>query len=78
MAPARAWPAAMLLLLLVISTAEAKPDEFRNKEDFRSCGGSKSCLGAQRLDRIRRKSGMQHKTTDELAQQLDQDGDLVS
>jgi hypothetical protein len=71
----------LLLLLsvaLLISTAEAKPKNFKNKNDFRSCGGAKACLGAQKLDRIRRRAGMGHKTIDQIAQQLDEDEDLVS
>lgn len=73
--------AAFLLLLvsvaLLISTAEAKPKNVRNKNDFKSCGGAKACLGAQKLDRIRRRAGLGHKTIDQLAQQLDEDEDLV-
>lgn len=80
--PSNLQKAACLLLLLsaalLISTAEAKPDNVRNRNDFRSCGGAKACLGAQKLDRIRRRAGMGHKTIDQLAQQLDEDDDLVS
>jgi hypothetical protein len=73
--------AALLLLLVsaavMISTAQAQPS-MKGKKDFKACGGAKACLGAQKLDRIRRRSGLKHKTVDELAQELDQDEDLVS
>lgn len=55
-----------------------KPAEWKGKKDFAACGGAKACMGVQKLDRIRRRSGMAHKTVDELAQILDQDKDLVS
>jgi len=70
----------LLLLLLtgawLISHADAR-GEFKNKKDFAKCGGSKACLGPQKLEKIRRKSGMHHKSVDELAQQIDLDEDLV-
>lgn len=73
--------AALLLLLVtaavLISTAQAQPS-MKGKKNFQACGGAKACLGAQKLDRIRRRSGLKHKTVDELAQELDQDDDLVS
>lgn len=75
--------AAVLVLLVAVafsllSTAEAKPKKEKNKDDFKPCGGAKACLGTQRLDRIRRRSGLKHKTVEEIAQTLDEDGDLVS
>jgi hypothetical protein len=72
--------AALLLLLVsaavLIITAQAQPS-MKGKKDFKACGGAKACLGAQKLDRVRRRSGLKHKTVDELAQELDQDEDLV-
>lgn len=74
----------LCLLLLAASvailtiTAEAKPKHIKNKDDFKSCGGAMKCLGAQKLGRVRRRSGLGHKRVDEIAAQLDTDEDLVS
>lgn len=76
-------PQLFLLLLaasvaILTTTAEAKPSHIKNKDDFKSCGGALKCLGAQKLGRVRRRSGLGHKSVQEIAAQLDTDGDLVS
>jgi hypothetical protein len=65
-------------LALLTTSAEAKPGHVKNKDDFKSCGGALKCLGAQKLGRVRRRSGLGHKSVQEVAAQLDSDGDLVS
>jgi hypothetical protein len=75
--------AAVLVLVTLTQAApqrqqQQKPDTWKGKKDFEACGGAKACMGVQKLDRIRRRSGMGHKTVDEVAQILDQDDDLVS
>lgn len=65
-------------LAIVTTTAEAKPRHIKNKDDFKSCGGALKCLGAQKLGRVRRRSGLGHKSVQEIAALLDTDGDLVS
>lgn len=76
--------AAVLLLATLTRAAPKqggepnKPEQWKGKKDFAACGGAKACMGAQKLDRIRRRSKMSHKTVDEVAQILDEDDDLVS
>lgn len=72
--------AALLLLIVAVlsSFAAAKPSTTKNKDDFKACGGAKKCLGVARLERIRRRSGVDHKSVDAIAAQIDEDGDLVS
>jgi hypothetical protein len=69
----------LLFIVAVLSSlAAAKPPTTKNKDDFKACGGAKKCLGVARLERIRRKSGVDHKSVDAIAAQIDEDGDLVS
>lgn len=70
--------AALLVLgLVLLLSLQADALHNKNRKAFRKCGGAKACLGAAKLERVRRKHGMMHKTVDELAQQLDADEDLV-
>lgn len=55
------------------------PNSLKEKSNFGDCGGAKTCLGVEKLERLLKKTGLDtHKSVDELAQQLDQDDDLVS
>lgn len=76
--------AALLLLVattaicaaVLVPRAEARLDTGTAR--FSSCGGAESCLGKARLRRILKRSHWHHrKSAEELAQQLDKDGDLV-
>lgn len=71
--------AALCVLLSASQCAAEKPQgSLPNlKFDFKRTGGSKASLGVSRLERLRNRSGMDHKTADELAKLIDDDDDLV-
>lgn len=69
---------AVVLVLLYVVTATAASVRPAVIHNFGSCGGAKSCLGVSKLERVRRRSGWKHQTTDQLARELDSDADLVS
>jgi hypothetical protein len=70
MAPRAGSLALVAALLFVCSlTAEAV-----HSFNFSSCNGAMACLGAQKLQRISKRSG---RSADSLAAELDRDDDLV-
>jgi len=68
----------------LLSVLDAFPDVDANAPahaqvmfDMKANGGSAAALGASRLRAIRKNSGLEHRSTEELAKQLDEEDDLV-
>jgi hypothetical protein len=67
----------LLIVFVVVLASTAESKKHFQRRDFKARGGALKFFGAARLDRIRRRAGRLHKTTEELAKQLDTDDDVV-
>lgn len=73
--------AGCFLLLLLMSCAVAQPGQQGRTNgiqfNLKNFGGARAAVGAGKMRSIREKAGLQHKSLEELFQELDNDDDLV-
>lgn len=66
-----------LLFVAILVLVDVPKAASRHEYNFSACGGAQLCLGASKLERLRRRSGLVTKTIQQLAKELDDDEDMV-